>query len=64
MLERKRGPVVSYEVRSQSGRKSFDKLEGTDPAKAARPFAAAQRLKEGGWASIAEITTRTIERRR
>jgi hypothetical protein len=60
----KRGATVSFQVRSQSGRKSFDKLEGNDTATCARAYAAAQRLKDGGWASIERITTETIERRR
>ena len=64
LLPERRGPKVTYEVRYQGGRKSFDRLEGTDPAASARPFAALQRTKEKGWAEIARVTTEIIERKR
>lgn len=63
LLGNRKGPTVSYRVRSKAGQKSFDKLEGNNPTIHARAFAASERLKEGGWASIERLTTETIERR-
>lgn len=60
----RKGPVVNYLVRYQGGRKPFDRLEGTDPARHARAFADHQRKKPNGWAQIERVTTEIIERKR
>jgi hypothetical protein len=64
LLSNRAGPKVAYEVRYQGGRKAFDRLEGADPATAARAFAASQRGKEKGWAEIARVTTEIVGRKR
>lgn len=61
---KRRGPEVAFQVRYQGGRKQFDRLEGPDPAKSARAFAAQQRAKDNGWAEIARVTTEIVERKR
>lgn len=60
----RKGPKVEYLVRYQGGRKPFEFLEGKDPDKHARAFAAAQREKANGWAQIERVTTEIIERKR
>ncbi|MBB3910130.1 hypothetical protein [Sphingomonas desiccabilis] len=64
LLNNQRGPKVTYEVRYQGGRKTFDRLEGNDPDVFARAFAAQQRAKDKGWAEIARVSTEIIERKR
>ena len=58
------GDTVEYAVRYAKGRKTFPRLEGTDPDTCARAFAEAQRIPEGGWAEIALVTTSIVEKRR
>lgn len=64
LTPQRRGPEVAFQVRYQGGRKQFDRLEGTDPTKSARAFAAEQRTKPNGWAEIARVTTEIVERKR
>lgn len=59
-----RGPKVAYEVRYQGGRKTFERLEGTDASECARAFAEEQRKAAKGWAEIAKVTTEIVERKR
>ena len=59
----RKGPKVEYLVRYQGGRKPFEFLEGSDPAKHARAFAAQQRDKANGWAQIERVTTEIVERK-
>ncbi|MBB3693036.1 hypothetical protein [Sphingomonas sp. BK580] len=64
LLGNNRGPKVAYEVRYQGGRKTFERLEGTNPTECARAFAEQQREEPKGWAEIARVTTEIVERKR
>jgi len=64
LLNKRKGPEVSYQVRYQGGRKQFERLEGKDPSVHARAFAEEQRSKKDGWAQIERVTTEIVERRR
>lgn len=53
-----RGESIKYAVRYKGGRKEFP------TSTAALEFAQASRLEEGGWAEVAKVTTKIIERKR
>lgn len=53
-----RGETIKYAVRYKGGRKEFNSVA------TALEFAKASREEENGWAEVAKVTTKIIERKR